>query len=326
MRLIEERNSFLQENSACVATIGKFDGFHLGHQLILDQLKAKAEEFGLPTVVISSEPHPEEFFAAQEELAPARLTPARLTPARLTPARLTNVDEKARLLEKFGIDYFYPMPFDHATSQLAAELFVEEFLVKSLAVRCVIVGSDFHFGRNRAGNFDLLEKIGQTHGFEVIVSTTYKHKGLRVSSSYVREVLNKGAFDLIPPLLGRPYAITGTVVRGQQLGHQLGFPTSNVDLKRRRAPLHGVFVVQVEWQGKCYPGVANIGNRPTVEDSHRVTLEVHLLDFEADLYGETISVVFLQQIRAEQKFSSLEELKLQIAKDVDVAKDYFTAD
>ncbi|PCI76655.1 MAG: bifunctional riboflavin kinase/FMN adenylyltransferase [SAR86 cluster bacterium] len=308
MIIFEETNRFSQLQESCVATIGKFDGVHLGHQLILDQLKQKAEEFDLPSLVILVEPHPEEFFAADTDSC---------------PARLTILQEKLELLESFGIDLVFQLKFDQQLSELSAEDYIADILVAGLGVKSFIVGNDFRFGHQRKGNFDLLSEAGKQFGFEVVETAAYERNGHRISSTFIREQLAKADFTLVEQLLGRPYSIKGEVVQGKQLGTDLGFPTCNINPQRLRIPLHGVYACEVRLADQYRPAAVNIGYRPTVTESGEALLEAHILDFNEDLYGKTIEVIFRQKIREETKFSGLEELKRQISADVEQVRELF---
>lgn len=308
MIIFEDTNRFSPLQESCVATIGKFDGVHLGHQLILDQLKQKAEELGLPSLVILVEPHPEEFFASHAENC---------------PARLTSLAEKIELLESFGVDYVFQLKFDKQLSELSPEDYIADILVGGLGVKCLIIGHDFRFGHNRRGDFKLLLLHGEEFGFEIVETAAYERNGHRISSTYVREQLTKGDFALVEQLLGRPYSIKGEVVRGQQLGTDLGFPTCNINLQRLRIAVHGVFACEVRFGDRCHPAAVNIGYRPTVTESGEALLEAHILDFNEDLYGKTIEVIFRQKIREETKFSGLDELKRQMSKDVEQVRELF---
>jgi riboflavin kinase/FMN adenylyltransferase len=308
MIIFEETNRFSQLQESCVATIGKFDGVHLGHQLILDQLKQKAEQFGLPSLVILVEPHPEEFFAQDADSC---------------PARLTILQEKIGLLESFGIDFVLQLKFDQQLSELSAEDYITDILVGGLGVKSFIVGNDFRFGHQRKGNFELLIEAGKQYGFEVVETAAYERNGHRISSTYIREQLAKADFTLVEQLLGRPYSIKGEVVRGKQLGTDLGFPTCNIKPQRLRIPLHGVYACEVRLVDRYRPAAVNIGYRPTVTESGEALLEAHILDFNEDLYGKTIEVIFRQKIREETKFSGLEELKRHISADVEQVRELF---
>ncbi len=310
MIIFDEPSRFSQFHENCVATIGKFDGVHLGHQLILDQLKQQAEQHSLPAVVILLEPHPEEFFAGDSEKC---------------PARLTTVREKLELLDSFGVDFVYQLQFDETISQIKAEDYVQDILVAGLGINCLIVGNDFRFGHQRQGDFKLLEKMGEQHGFEVVETMAYERNGQRISSTIVREKLGEADFGLVEQLLGRPYSMKGEVQRGQQLGTDLGFPTCNINPHRRRIPLHGVYACRVRLVDRYFQAAVNIGYRPTVTDSGDALLEAHILDFSEELYGKTIEVVFLQKVRDEIKFDGLEALKVQIGKDVEQVREVLKA-
>jgi riboflavin kinase/FMN adenylyltransferase len=303
MIIFEDTNRFSQLHESCVATIGKFDGVHLGHQLILDQLKDKAKEFNLPSLVILLEPHPEEFFAQDSHQC---------------PARLTSIREKFELLESFGVDFVFQLKFDSELAAQSPEGYIQDILIDGLGVASFIVGNDWRFGHKRRGDFAMLQQWGANHGFEVIETAAYERNGQRISSTFIREQLQRDNFFLVEQLLGRPYSIKGEVVEGQQLGSEIGFPTCNVDPQRRKIPLSGVFACEVRLADVYLPAAVNIGYRPTVTANGEALLEAHILDFAGDLYGKPIEVIFKQKVRGEVKFDSLEELKTQIA--IDVAK------
>ncbi len=308
MKVIKDASSFQQHASRCVATIGKFDGVHLGHQAIIAQLKDKAAQLHLPSLVILIEPHPEEFFAASPEQC---------------PPRLSILAEKITLLDAAGIDYVLQLQFDAALSQMSAEDTIQTILVQGLRVAAFIVGSDFRFGHQRLGDFALLKDRASKAGFEVIETASCALDGQRVSSTYIREQLGLGNFPLVERLLGRPYAISGEVIKGRQLGKDLGFPTCNINLHRQRIPLHGVFACAVRIQDKLMQAAVNIGYRPTLNDGGEALLEAHILDFSGDLYGKELEVIFQKKIREEEKFADLTALKAQIANDVEQVRDYF---
>lgn len=293
----------------CVLTIGNFDGVHCGHQMILQQLRKKADELGLPAMVMVFEPQPMEFFAGHG--APARLTPFR---------------EKVRLLAEAGVDTVICLHFTEDVRRLSAIDFVESILVGSLGVQYLIVGDDFRFGRKQSGDFQMLQQAGERHGFGVANSHTLAMGGQRVSSTAVRNALNSSDFSLAEQLLARPYSISGRVMYGQQLGRTIGVPTANLALKGKTAPLVGVFAVEVAGleSGKLVQGVANVGVRPTVGGKVPV-LEVHLFDFQRQIYGQHIRVVFRKKIRDEQKFDGLDALKSQIQIDISDARKHFGA-
>ncbi|MDK9724721.1 MAG: bifunctional riboflavin kinase/FAD synthetase [Sterolibacteriaceae bacterium MAG5] len=290
-----------------VLTIGNFDGLHLGHRAMLERLAVQARALGLPAAVMTFEPHPRELFAPDQ-----------------APARLTSMREKLALLESCGVDRAYICRFDRRLAGLPAAEFIDRILVQGLAVRHVIIGDDFRFGQGRVGDFEMLRSAGQSCGFTAEAMHTVECDGERVSSSAVREALAAGDLEHAARLLGRPYEIAGRVVHGGKIGRQLGFPTANIQLKRKRLPLTGVFAVAVTGVDKRHlPGAASIGVRPTLGQGLRPVLEVHLFDFDREIYGAHVAVHFLHKLRDEWKFDSLDALKAQIARDVENTRDYF---
>ena len=310
MIIFEDTNEFSQLQQSCVATIGKFDGVHLGHQLILDQLKQKGEQFNLPSVVILIEPHPEEFFAGT---------------GGDVPARLTSLQEKFELLESFGIEFVYQLNFDKAMSEVSAENTIKDMLVEGLGIACIIVGHDFRFGHKRQGNYEMLLQAGQQFGFEVIETAAYERNGQRISSSIIREQLANSNFELVAQLLGRPFSMKGEVVRGQQLGADLGFPTCNINPHRMKIPLHGVFACQARLGDRYRLAAVNIGYRPTITEDGEALLEAHILDFDENLYGKQLEIIFRHKLREEIKFAGLEALKQQISDDVQQVRELLGA-
>ena len=282
-----------------VVTIGSFDGVHIGHQAILRQVKKASQRLQIPSVAMTFEPQPREFFSAER-----------------APARLMRLREKIETLLSLGVDSVVCLQFNRQLRTLSAVDFVEQVLVRGLAVKHLIVGDDFRFGCDRSGDFAMLAEQGKHHGFEVQDTATVEADGCRVSSTLVREVVEQADFARAAKLLGRPFSISGVVGYGQQLGRELGFPTANVQLNRFSAPLSGVFAVRVNVAGALYWGAANVGLRPTVGDLVKPILEVHLLDFAGDLYGQRIAVEFLHKIRDEEKFASVEALVATITGDV----------
>ncbi|PCJ22697.1 MAG: bifunctional riboflavin kinase/FMN adenylyltransferase [SAR86 cluster bacterium] len=311
MLIFQDTSRFSQLQQSCVATIGKFDGVHLGHQLILDQLKQKAEQLNLPSLVILIEPHPEEFFSAKIDDC---------------PARLTVLQEKLELLESFDIDFVFQLEFTKDLSELSAQDYIKDILVDGLGVASFIVGNDFRFGHKRVGDFALLQSKGKELGFEVIETAAYERNGQRISSTFIREQLARSDFSLVEQLLGRPYSIKGEVLHGKQLGTDLGFPTCNINPQRRRIPLHGVYACMVRLGDRYHASAVNIGYRPTVAEDGNALLEAHILDFNEDLYGKVIEVIFKHKIRDEVKFDDLDALKLQISEDVEQARILLSAD
>ncbi len=298
-----------QASQPTVLTIGNFDGLHLGHRAMLERLVAKARELGLPATVMTFEPHPRELFSPEQ-----------------APARLTSMREKLELLDSCGVDRTYVCHFSRKLASLSADDFIGKLLVRGLGVRHVIIGDDFRFGKGRGGDFAALEAAGRQHGFSCEAMHTIEVDGERVSSSAVRDALAAGDLEHAARLLGRPYVISGRVVHGDKIGRKYGFPTANVQLKRKRMPLTGVFAVTVSGLDKRQlPGAANLGVRPTLAAGMKPVLEVHLFDFDSDIYGRHVTVHFLHKLREERKFASLDELKTQIARDVADTQAYFSS-
>lgn len=303
MQLVRGLHNLRPQHRGCVATIGNFDGVHRGHQAILARLRERARELGVPSCVVIFEPQPREFFAPDT-----------------APARLARLRDKLQLLAGEGVDRVLCLAFNQRLSKLSASEFVDTILVDGLGVKHLEVGDDFRFGCDRVGDFEFLQQAGVMQGFTVEAAQTVELDGIRVSSTQVRNALAAADFALAERLLGRPFQITGRVLHGQKLARQLGTPTANIQLKRRRVPLTGVFLVNVDIDGKTWPGVANIGVRPTVQGDGKAHLEVHLLDFAGDLYDRRLTVVFHHKLREEQRFASLEALKTAINADVAAAR------
>ncbi len=287
-------------------TIGNFDGVHLGHQAMLERVTRAAQERSVASCVMTFEPHPREFFAPDQ-----------------APTRLTSLREKLELFAQLGLEQVLVCRFDYDFARVSAEEFVVRILVQGLAVRWVLVGDDFRFGARRSGDFDMLLRFGREHRFEVVRMDSCAVDGLRVSSTAVRERLAAGDLAGATRLLGRPYSISGRVVHGDRLGAQLGFPTANVGLEHNRPPVMGIFVVEVQGLGPApLPGVASLGVRPTVRAGGAPTLEVHLFDFDRDIYGRRVQVRFLHKLRDEEKYPDLATLTAAIARDVAAARDF----
>jgi riboflavin kinase/FMN adenylyltransferase len=290
-------------------TIGNFDGIHLGHQAMLARLTARAASVGALPAVLTFEPHPREIF----------------TPAS-APTRLTSLREKLEILRGLGVAHVHVCRFTKPFAALSAEEFVQRILVQGLKARYVLVGDDFRFGAKRAGDFALLQKLGQVHGFEAEALHTVEAAGQRASSTAVREALAAGDMAMAAQLLGRPYSISGRVIGGDQLGRKIGYPTANIQLKHNKPPVKGIFAVRV--QGLCqpdWPGVASLGTRPTVHTNGRPTLEVHLFNFNQSIYRQHLRVEFLHKLRDEAKFPDLETLIAQIDLDAQQARELLNA-
>jgi riboflavin kinase/FMN adenylyltransferase len=305
MEVIRNLNSIGAQHRHSVVTIGNFDGVHLGHQEMLKKVIEEARTNHVLAGVVTFEPQPAEFFKAQE-----------------APIRLTTFREKYRALKKAGVDFVLVLSFNQKLATLKAETFIETILVKGLAVQSVWVGDDFGFGQNREGNFTLLERLAKINGFCAHQVDTITKNKQRISSTLLRELLRQGDLKAVFQLLGRYYSLSGRVQKGAQRGKQLGFPTANIKLRQSQVPLSGVFAIQAtspSFEG-IKKGVANIGTRPTVDGLSR-WLEVYLFDFDDNLYDRRLEIEFIEKLRDEKKFDSLDALKEQIAKDVLKAKE-----
>lgn len=295
------------DNKGCVLTIGNFDGVHLGHQQVIKALVEKAKRLNCISTVLVFEPQPQELFSPES-----------------APARLTRLRDKYVLLERLGVERLICVNFNRKFAELTAKNFVEQLLVERLNVKFLIIGDDFHFGKNRQGNFETLCHASKTFGFGLSDTASYKVLACRISSTEIRKALENNKLDEAQHMLGRPYSIIGRVFHGDKRGRELGFPTANVLLKRRVSPVSGVYVVKINTIDGAFFGVANIGSRPTVSGI-RQQLEVHIFNFKKDIYGQSIEVVLLNKLREEQRFSSLDELKQQISKDSEQALQYTQA-
>ena len=303
MELIRGLLNLRPRHQGCVVTIGTFDGIHLGHQALLERLCTHARESGRPAMVLTFEPMPREY------LHPER-----------PPARLTSWRERWHLLGRYGVDYMCVLRFDEALRNLSGEGFAQ-LLASHLRAHRVVVGHDFRFGKHGQATALSLAREGERHRFEVDVVEPVLLGGARISSSGVREALAGGNFELAREWLGRPYSMTGRVVRGNQLGRQLGFPTANLRTGRRRVPVAGIFAVRVHGvQAAPVAGVASLGTRPTVAGGGEMLLEAHLFDFAGDLYGTEIEVEFVSKLREEERFADLDALVVQMHRDVENAK------
>lgn len=308
MELIRGLHNLRTQHRGCVATIGNFDGVHLGHQAVIGQLAEKSAEFGMPSLVIIFEPQPLEFFA------PAKAV-----------ARLTRLREKLQALRRFAVDRVLCIRFNRAFAELPAQQFIDQVLVEKLGVKYLVVGDDFRFGHNRTGNYALLQAAGAQHDFHVTHMHTFNIDGERVSSTRVRAALMAGDLMLAEKLLGRRFRMSGRVAHGNKLGRQLGFPTANLFVHRKVTPVAGIYVVELFGvDDNPLPGVASVGTRPTV-DGTRCLLEVHLFDFNQDIYGRHVHVDFLKKLRNEERYDSLEALRHQIGIDAMQARGYFSA-
>jgi riboflavin kinase / FMN adenylyltransferase len=303
MELIRGLNGLNDRHRGSVVTIGTFDGMHVGHQALLARLREHGTRLSRPVMVLTFEPMPQEFLLAAGQ----------------APARLTSCRERWRVLERLGCDFLWLLRFGPPLRNLSGEAFAE-LLGKELRTPLVVVGHDFRFGRNGEATATMLSTAGQRLGFEVDVVAPVTMGGERVSSSGVRCALARADFEQVRRWLGRPYTMTGRVVQGNRLGHSLGFPTANLQIERRRSPVHGIFAVRVRGAADAaLPGVASLGTRPTVDGEHTL-LEAHVFDFSGDLYGREIEVEFVAKLREEEHFPSLDALVAQMHKDAAQAR------
>jgi riboflavin kinase/FMN adenylyltransferase len=306
LTFVQSLKSLTADLGGSAVSIGSFDGVHLGHQAVLTELIQQAKSNGLFSVAMTFEPQPREYF---NELR--------------APARLMRLREKVEVLSSLGIDQIVCLKFNKALRALSAQDFIIRVLVEGLRVRHLIVGDDFRFGCDRSGDFSMLNEYGKANGFSVKNTDTFESDGERISSTLVRRTISEGDFPRAAELLGRPFEIKGRVMHGKKLGRKLGFPTANININRLRAPLSGVYAVLVKTESEIFEGAANIGIRPTIGDLERPLLEVHIFNFDRDIYGSFLSVEFLHKIRDEFKFSDLGRLATRIQKDMDQIQKWF---
>lgn len=291
-------------------TIGNFDGVHLGHQAMLARLCEASRALVLPAAVLTFEPQPREFFSPDS-----------------APARLTTLREKLECLASYGVDRAYVIRFDGEFAALSPDAFVIQLLLEKLNVRWLLVGDDFRYGARRGGDHAQLARAAEKYGFQLETMHSVNVAGERVSSTGVREALARGDFAHAQRLLGRPYTIEGRVAHGEKLGRRLGFPTANIHLQRNRTPFTGIYAVKLHGiESMPLPAVASLGVRPTVMADAAPVLEVHILDFNADIYGRRVRVEFLHKLRDEEKYPDLETLRQQIERDVEHARHYLKSD
>ena len=308
MKIIRRpKNNDPMFKNGSVITIGIFDGVHLGHQSLIKKLKQKSVQMGLPSIVFSFEPTPNDYFSKKQN------------------KRLTSLRDKLRLIDEFQIDYLYCPPFDSTMENLSPNQFITKHLINLFNPRYMVIGDDFRFAKDRKGSIKDLVITGQSNNFEVEQITSIVDSNTRISSSLIRDSLSNANLMLAKQMLGRNYSLIGRVIYGQQLGYTLGFPTANIDLSKTNNPLRGVFCVKVSLPDatKTIFGIANIGFKPTI-GGQKLNLEVHLLDFDKDIYKSYIKIEFLSYLRKEKKFSGLDALKRQIDQDIEAAKQYFS--
>jgi riboflavin kinase/FMN adenylyltransferase len=306
MKLIRGLYNLTRPLAASAVTIGNFDGVHRGHQQVISQLQRVARAASLPTVVIIFEPQPIEYFAPDK-----------------APKRLARFREKIAYLKAQQIDYLLCLRFNQELASQSAEDFVQQILVEGLHTKHLVIGDDFHFGKNRQGNFQFLQQHSERFGFIVDETETLIIDDHRVSSTRVRQCIQQDDFDKAAELLGRPYSLSGRIGHGKKLGRKLGYPTINIKMGDKTLIVKGIFAVIVKGiDNRVLQGVASIGTRPTVNGVDTI-LEVYILDFDQDVYGYSVVVEFLHKIRDEEKFDSLAELTTWIAQDTEKAKAFF---
>ncbi len=292
---------------ASAVTAGNFDGVHLGHQAMLSRLSAYARQHGLESVAVTFEPHPREWFGGDD-----------------IPARLSSLRDKLTVMRSCGIDHVHICTFNQELASMPAETFVRQILLQGLGMRHLLIGDDFRFGHRRSGDFALLRQLGEQQQYSVEAMTSVLCDAERVSSTTLREALAAGDLVRAHRLAGRPFSISGHVVHGDKRGRQLGFPTANLNLNRRKLPVSGVFAVHIHGLGDTpLAGVANVGMRRTLQNDLQPRLETHILDFHGHLYGKIVAVTFLAKLRDEQKFPDLDALRNQIGLDIQQAKSCF---
>lgn len=277
-----------------VVTIGNFDGVHKGHQVLIEKTATYAKARGIKSAVFTFLNHPINYFV---------------------PEKVKNIfdeKEKERLIEGFGIDYLIDIPFDKAMTQISAEQFIVKILKDKIHAKKIVVGHDFTFARNKEGTVDVLREIGHEYGIEVEIVQPIKINGIRVSSTFIRELISKGRVDEIPQYLGTPYVIEGEIIHGKANGRKMGYPTANISLKDQIInPKNGIYASRVIIDGKKYFGATNVGMNPTVNGKY-LSIETNILDFDEDIYGKRVRIEFLEKIRDEKKFESLDELRKQL--------------
>ncbi len=306
MELIRSLHNLRQHHRKCVATIGNFDGIHLGHQAIFSQLKEIGNKYDLPTVVIIFEPQPQEYFSPEH-----------------APVRLTRLREKVEELSHLGIDRLVCLKFNKELASLSAREFVELLLIEGLEINHLVVGDDFRFGKNRQGDYSMLEEMADEFGYELDHTNTCSFEGERISSTKIRQALANDDLDLASQLLGRGYAISGRVVHGDKRGRELGFATANMELHRLHSPVTGVYITRIHGiDDKSYHAVTSVGTRPMF-DGEGMRLETHILDFDEIIYAKHIRVEFLHKLRLEQNYSDIDTLKKAIETDIENARQYF---
>lgn len=303
MKIINNTTEFYIEEATAVA-IGKFDGFHCGHQTLLQRMQEQKKK-GLATVIFTFVPSPAAYFSKD------------------IMKELTTIDEKRKIFEKAGIDYLIEYPFVQETADMEPETYVKEVLVEKIHAKCIVAGEDVSFGHRGAGNYQLLEEKANDFGYDVVIIDKVQYEGREVSSTYVREEVAKGNMELVHQLLGIPYHVGGTIVHGRKLGRTLGMPTVNqIPPKEKLLPPKGVYYSYVMLGDRRFPSITNIGTKPTVKDDVVMGVETYIYEFDEDVYGEELEVYLLSFKRPEMRFDSVDDLKAQMAKDIAAGREY----
>lgn len=303
MNIIENITEFKIEDRTAVA-IGKFDGFHRGHQKLLDVIREQKQK-GFASVVFTFVPSPAAFFSKENV------------------KDLTTIEEKRRIFENAGVDYLVEYPFYQEIADMEPDKFIKEVLVKSLNAGCIVAGDDVSYGKKGAGDAKLLKKMASEYGYEVIIIDKVQYEGREVSSSYVRDEVRLGNMETVEQLLGTPYHVGGTIVHGRKLGRTLGMPTVNlIPPEEKLLPPNGVYYSYVILDGRKYNGITNIGTKPTVNNQPAMGVETYLYDFDKNVYGKEIEVYLLKFKRPEMRFASVDELKEQMSTDIDMGRQY----
>ncbi|CAG5076324.1 bifunctional riboflavin kinase/FAD synthetase [Parvicella tangerina] len=284
-----------------ILTVGTFDGVHVGHQKIISRINELAQEKNGESVLLTFHPHPRKVLFPDDD----------------SLKLINTIEEKTALLEQFGLDHVIYMAFEKSLSRMSPVEYVRDILVNKIGIKTIVIGYDHHFGRNREGDIELLRELGPIYDFEVVEITAQDIDEITVSSTKVRRAIEKGDIKIANEFLGHPFCMTGTVVAGAKLGRELGYPTANLQVNdiNKIIPGNGVYEVIVQTKENRFTGMLNIGTKPTVADSDETSIEVHLLDFNADLYGQELTLTFIRKIRDEQKFDDLTALKNQLSKD-----------
>lgn len=291
----------VQQITNPILTVGTFDGVHIGHQKIISRLNEIAAEKGGESVLLTFHPHPRKVLFPDDD----------------SLKLINTIEEKTALLDQFGLDHVVYMAFEKQLSRMSPVEYVRDILVNKLGVNTIVIGYDHQFGRNREGNIELLRELGPIYDFEVIEISAQEIDEIAVSSTKVRKALEHGNIHASREFLGHNFTLTGEVVKGQQIGRQIGFPTANISIsdKTKIIPGNGVYAVKGNVNGKELSGMLNIGNKPTVGETEEVTIEVHFFDFSEDLYGAGVTLTFVERVRSEQKFENLEALTQQLRRD-----------